>query len=498
MNRIAHKHVPPVPLLSSLIVLLSFTTGCSLGPKYRTPTVPVAPSYKEAIPTNYWRPAEPRDTAIRGKWWEMYDDPQLNELEDQIEPGNQSIAAAAANYAAARALVRQTRAQYFPTAATAPSITNARLTALPYAQAASGTTYTDYQFPITVSWEPDLWGRIRNSVRANVYAAQASAADVENVRLLEHANVAADYFQLRGVEQQKRILDATVTAWGKYLDLTRALCKSGLDEDEALAAAESELEAAQAQDTNLDIARAQYEHAIATLLGKSPSLFALAPGVQKARLPDIPAGIPAELLERRPDIAAAERMAAQSNAQIGIAKSAFFPNILLSGTAGIESLKFGDWFTWPSRFWSAGPSAVETIFDAGERRAAVQQSQATYDAAIANYRQTVLNSFEQVEDNLAALRILANNLKQQDAAVRSATRFLDQATARNTAGLDPFLNVLTAQVSLLAYQQTYVTFQTQQMIASVQMIEALGGGWSTSQLPTPKEVRATNVSRKSR
>lgn len=495
MNRLVPKHGPPIQL--SLVFLALSATGCSLGPKYQRPAVPIAPAYKEAMTTNYWKPAEPRDNAVRGKWWEMYGDSQLNELENQMDAGNQSIVAAAANYAAARALVRQTRAQYFPSATTSPSITNARLAALPYAQAATGTTYTEYQFPISASWEPDLWGRIRNSVRANVYAAQASAADLENVRLLEHANLAADYFELRGVEQQKRILDATVEAWKKYLDLTRALCKSGLGQDEALAAAESELKATQAQDTNLDIARAQYEHAIAELLGKSPSLFTLPPSASRVALPEIPTGIPAELLERRPDIAAAERTVAQMNAQIGIAKAAFFPNVLLNGAAGIESLNISDWFTWPSRFWSAGPSAVETIFDAGARHAAVQQSQALHDAAVANYRQTVLNAFQQVEDNLAALRILAENLRQQEAAVQSATRFLNQATARNTAGLDPFLNVLTAQVTLLTYQQTYVTFQTQQMIASVNLIEALGGGWNRSQMPGSKEVRAGDVSRNS-
>lgn len=497
MNLVSFKHVPPVPIQLSLVLLVSFATGCSLSPKYRLPAMPIAPAYKEAITTDYWKPAEPRDNAVRGKWWEMYGDSQLNELEDQIDVGNQSIVAAAANYAAARALVRQIRAQYFPSATASPSITNARLAALPYAQAASGTTYTEYDFPISASWEPDLWGRIRNSVRANVYAAQTSAADLENVRLLEHANLAADYFQLRGVEQQKRILDATVGAWDKYLDLTRALCKSGLGQDEALAAAESELKATQAQDTNLDIARAQYEHAIADLLGKSPSLFTLSPSARRATLPEIPTGIPAELLERRPDIAAAERTVAQMNAQIGIAKAAFFPNIQLGGTAGIESLSVGDWFTWPSRFWSAGPSAVETIFDAGARRAAVERSRALHGAAVANYRQTVLNAFQQVEDNLAALRILAENLKQEEAAMQSATRFLNQATARNTAGLDPFLNVLTAQVSLLAYQQTYVTFQTQQMIASVQLIEALGGGWNRAQIPSSREVQAANISRNS-
>jgi len=474
----------------SVAVLPMLLVACNPAPKYQVPSAAIAPTYKEATPTSFWKPAEPSDGVIRGHWWEMFGDPQLNNLEGQIDARNQSIAAAEADYAAATAIVRQTRAQYFPTVTTSPSITYSRIAAVPYTQASNGITYTEYSLPITASWEPDFWGRIKNTVRTNTYAAQASAADLENVRLLAHANLAADYFQLRGVEQQKLILDATVVAWQKYLELICGLCKSGLEMDEAVAAAESQLEAAQAQDTNLGIARAQYEHAIAILLGEPPESFSLSAAIQEPKLPVIPTGLPAELLERRPDIASAERAVAAANAQIGIAKAAYFPNIILSATGGFESLSFTDWFTWPSRFWSVGPAAAETIFDAGARKAGVQQAVALHDASVANYRQTVLTSFQQVEDNLVALRILAENLRQQDAAVQSAKRFLSQATTRNTAGLDPFLNVLVAQVSLLNYQQTYVNFQTQQMLASVQLIEALGGGWNTSLLPTPAQVRA--------
>jgi len=473
----------------SPVAPLMLLVACDVAPKYQVPSASIAPVYKEAAATSVWKPAEPSDTAIRGQWWEVFGDPQLNTLEEQIDTHNLSIAAAEANYTAARAVVRQARAQYFPTVSTAPSITYSRIAAVPYTQASNGITYTEYSLPITASWEPDFWGRIRNSVRTNTYAAQASAADLEGVSLLAHANLAADYFQLRGVEQQKRVLDATVIAWQKYLELVCGLCKSGLETDEAVAAAESQLKATQAQDTNLGIARAQYEHAIAILLGEPPSSFSLPAAVQEPKLPVIPPGVPAELLERRPDIAAAERAVAAANAQIGIAKAAYFPNVILSATGGLESLSFTDWFTWPSRFWSVGPAAAETIFDAGARKAGVEQAVALHDASVANYRQTVLTSFQQVEDNLAALRILNENLKQQDAAVQSAKRFLSQATTRNTAGLDPFLNVLVAQVSLLSYQQTYVTYQTQQMIASVQLIEALGGGWNTSLMPTPEQVK---------
>jgi NodT family efflux transporter outer membrane factor (OMF) lipoprotein len=463
--------------------------GCDVGPRYQRPSVPLAPSYKES---GDWRVAQPKDTIARGQWWTIFQDPQLNELEAGVDRANLTIAAAAANYEAARALVRQARAQYFPTVSTAPVITYSRVStiAIP-AINTKGFTDTEYTLPFTASWEPDFWGRIRKNVRASVYAAQASEADLESTRLLMHTNLAADYFELRGVEQQKGLLDATVLAWDKYLQLSRGLLRVGLSNDEAIAAAESQLEAAKAQDTNLGIARAQDQHAIAILLGQSPSAFSLPSATQNVHLPSIPVGVPAELLERRPDIASAERTMARANVQIGIAKTAYFPNVILSGTAGWESLSAADWFTWPSRFWSVGPSLAETIFDAGLRRATVRQYQAQYDAAVANYRQTALSAFGQVEDNLAALHILAQDLREQDSAVESAQRYVALATARNLSGLDPYLNVLTAQVNLLTYQQAYIAFQTQQMISSVQLIEAIGGGWASAQLPREKDVSTT-------
>jgi len=464
--------------------------SCSVGPKYHRPSVQTAPAYKE-LDTSFWKQAAPNDDTIRGKWWEMFNDRQLNALEEQVDSGNQNIAVAMANYSAARALVRQVRSQYYPTLTTNPAITNVRVSAIAIPGVTGKTfTSTEYQLPLTASWEPDLWTRVRKSVQANTYAAQASAADLENVRLLTHAELAVDYFQLRGVDKQKCILDATVKSYEDYLVLVHSLYKSGLEADEAVAAAESQLKAAQAQDTNLGIARTQYEHAVAVLVGQSPSAFALAANREAPHPPAIPVGVPAELLERRPDIASAERAMAQTNAQIGIARTAFFPNVLLSATGGFESLSITDWFTWPSRFWSIGPSAAETIFDAGLRKATVRQYQSLYNGTVANYRQTAFTAFQQVEDNLAALRILSQDLEQQNEAVQSGQRYLSQAQVRYKAGLDPFLNVLTAQVNLLVYQETYVTFQTQQMVTSVQLIEALGGGWDGSQLPTTKQVSA--------
>ncbi len=473
--------------------LIMATSGCTVGPVYHRPAVQTAPVYKEEIPST-WKTAEPKDNIPRGKWWEVFQDPQLNALEERVDAGNQNIAAAASRYDASRELVRQARSQWFPTVTTTPSISYSRLAASPYAANISAPTYAEYSLPFTASWEPDLWGRVRNTVRSSEYTAQASAADLQNVRLLAQANLAADYFQLRGVEAQKQVLDATIVAWQRYLDLTRKLYTSGLNNDEAQAAAESELEAAQAQDTNLGAARAQYEHAIAILIGSSPSTFSLPAASKDVHVPAIPTGIPSELLERRPDIAEAERDMAAANAQIGVAKAAYFPNVILSATGGLESLSFLDWFTWQSRFWSVGPALAQTLFDAGLRRATVGQYQAQYDETVANYRQTSLTGFQQVEDNLATLRILAVDLQQQDAAVQSTKRFLSQATVRYSAGLDPYLNVLVAQMSLLDYQQTFVAFQTQQMIASVQLIEALGGGWDESQLPSPRQTaNAANV-----
>lgn len=480
----AMRVLPPLRLGLILSLMLG---GCSVGPKYQRPAVPTAPAYKEAGP---WKPSEPRDMIVRDHWWELFQDPLLNNLESQVDRGNQTIAAAAANYEASRALVRAARSQYFPTVTTNPGITYSRVStvAIPGVQSKS-YTYAEYELPFTVSWEPDFWGRIRNTVRTNVYAAQENAADLENTRLLSHASLAADYFELRGIEEQKRLLDATVVAWSRYLDLTRGLLKSGLENDEAVAAAESQLEAAQAEDTNLGVAQAQYEHAIAILVGASPSSFTLSAASRNIHLPTIPVDVPAELLERRPDIAMAERSMASANAQIGIARAAYFPNVLLSATGGLESLTASDWFTWPSRFWSVGPAAAETLFDAGLRRATVREYTAQYNETVANYRQTVLTAFGQVEDNLASLRILEEDLRQQETAVQSAQRYLKQATSRNLSGLDPYLNVLTAQVSLLTYQQTYITFQTQQMLASVQLIEALGGGWEAAQMPAPKDLK---------
>lgn len=453
--------------LITLVAALALMASCTVGPKYVKPAAPVPPAYKE------WKTAQPKDDAARGKWWETLSDPQLNELEEKLNISNQNIAAAAANVLAARAMIREARAQYFPSLTVNPGISNSRLSTA-YGQAI-GTTFTTYALPLEASWEPDLWGRVRNTVKANTFAAEASAADLENVRLSAQAELAADYFELRAQDALKRLFDSTVSAYQEALDLNRDLLKSGVGNDEAVAQAEAQWKAAQAQDTNLGVLRAQYEHAIALLIGQPASTFTLTEGGLNSAPPPIPIGVPSELLERRPDIAAAERAVAQANAQIGIAKAAYFPTVTLSASAGFQAVSIAKWLEWPSRAWATGPGLAETIFDGGLRKATVQQFQAAYDQTVANYRETVLTAFQQVEDNLAALRILNEVVEQQDSAIESARRSLQVAEVRYKAGLDPYLNVISAQTVLLNAQEAGVNFRAQRILASVQLIKALGG-----------------------
>jgi NodT family efflux transporter outer membrane factor (OMF) lipoprotein len=430
-----------------------------------------------------------------------------------VNVSNQTIASAAASFMAARAMVKEARAQLFPTVTTNPSITVQRNSATlntiqttGSSGSGSGTgsggtgtgtgtvptgsrgTYVTYDLPFDATWQPDLFGRIRNTIRSAAYGAQASAADLENTRLSIQAEVAIDYFQLRGQDALKQLLDSTVAAYQQTLDLTKSLYDTGIDSDEAVAQAETQLEATQALDVALGVQRAEFEHAIAMLTGQPASTFSIPYEPLDAMPPPIPIGVPSQLLERRPDIAATERLVAQANAQIGIARAAYFPTVTLSAVAGLESTSFTDWFTWPSRFFSVGPAVAETIFDAGLRHATVEQYRAQYDEAVANYRQAVLTAFQQVEDSLSSLRILSVEIHDQGAAVTSAQRALAIATDRYKTGIDPYLNVLTAQTTLLSNQQTAVSLRIQQMTASGQLIEALGGGWDASQLPSPAQL----------
>jgi NodT family efflux transporter outer membrane factor (OMF) lipoprotein len=490
------------PLSASIAAMLVFS-GCNVGPKYHTPTVQTPAAYKEVTPENEkyienWKTAQPSDdAALRGKWWETFNDPELNTLEDQVNASNQSIVSAEASFMAARAMVRAARSQLFPTVTTSPSITREKQSAnlKEFSTSTSGTggstptataskAFTDYDFPFDATWVPDLWGKVRNTINASAYGAQASAADLANTRLSMQAEVAVDYFELRSQDSLKQLLDTTVQAYQESLRLTKVLYQTGIDNDEPVAQAETQLETTEAQDTNVGILRSQYEHAIAMLVGQPASTFSIPVEPLKVAPPPVPFGVPSQLLERRPDVAADERLMAQANAQIGVARAAYFPTLTLSASGGFESTTASNWFSWPSVLWAIGASASETIFDAGLRRATVQQYRSMYDETVANYRQTVLTAFQQVEDNLAALRILSKEIQEQDVAINSAQRFLTDANNRWKLGLDPYLDVITAETALLSNQQTMVNLRMQQITASVQLVEALGGGWDKTQLPS--------------
>lgn len=494
-----------------------FLSGCTVGPKYRPPATPAPPSYKESkqsveqqkatAPTTAvndptlgglgnWTVANPQDAMLRGKWWEIYNDPELNALEEQLNANNQNIKQSFENFMAARAIVRETRSQLFPTLSAGASGTRSKSSANLHSSSSSsgsssiGSTSTTLELSADASWQPDLWGRIRNSVRQSQYSAQLSAADLENERLTEQASLAIFYFQLRGQDALRQILEQTIAADQKSLDIQRASFETGVSAQLPVVQAENILQSAISQATNLRIARAQYEHAIATLVGKAASDFSIPYKPLLITPPPIPVGMPAQLLERRPDIAAAERSLAAANAQIGIGKAAYFPNVTISAAGGTQSSTWTHLLDWPSRFWSVGPSIAETVFDAGLRRATVNQYVAIYNANLAGYRQTVLNAFQQVEDALSTLQILTEQIQQQKQVVESAKLALDLEMQRYETGIDPYINVVTEQNALLSAQQTLATIEIQRTTASVQLIEALGGGWNRSQLPTLEQVKA--------
>lgn len=484
-------------------------SGCNVGPKYRPPVATAPPVYKES-PDNFkemdgWKVAQPQDAALRGNWWEIYNNPELNDLEEQLNIDNQNIRQSFENFMQARALVREARAQYFPTVSIGPSFSESRnssnirtsngsstgtgtgnSTGSGTSSGASGLT----TLPVDISWAPDLWDRVRNTVRSQQYQAQLSAADLENERLTEQATLAQFFFELRGQDELQRILDSTVEADRKAYELEQDRYNNGIDDQISVVGAKTALESAESSATNLGIARAQYEHAIAMLIGKPASAFSMAVKPMVAAPPPIPIGLPSQLLERRPDIAAAERNMAAANAQIGVAKAAFFPTVALSASAGLESSTWKHLFDWSSRFWSVGPAVSETVYDGGLRRATVNQFIATYNGNVAAYRQSVLTAVQQVEDGLAAVRILADQIKHQQQAVDSAQVFLNLEQGRYDTGIDPYIDVMTAQTTLLTDQQQLANLQIQQMTASVQLIEALGGGWDRSQLPSPTQVTA--------
>lgn len=490
-----------------LLAALLLVQGCTVGPKYERPSVAVPASFKEGPPAvasavapdgSTWTPAAPQDAAARGAWWKVYQEPELDALEDRLNASNQTIAQAYQNYMAARAQVSQARASFAPTASLQPAYTRSG-SSLSASSSSFGTTAGNalasqrvnsntFNFPLDVSWEPDLWGRIRNTVKEYANAAQVSAADLANQRLSAQASLAQDYFQLRGQDELIALNDRTIAAYQKSLQLTRVLGRTGIDSAQSVAQAELNLTTAQAAATNLGLARAQYEHAIALLVGEPASSFSLPARPLTTAPPVVPVGVPSALLQRRPDIAAAERAMSQANALIGVETAAFYPTISLSLSGGFQSSTLQNWFAWPARFFSLGPSATETLFDGGLRTATVAQYRAQYEAEVAAYRQAVLTAFQQTEDYLAAQRILGEQIGQQRAVIAAAQRYYDLAAVRYRTGVDTYLNVYVAQTALLSDQQSMISLRVQQMTSSVQLIEALGGGWSVDELPSEKAV----------
>jgi NodT family efflux transporter outer membrane factor (OMF) lipoprotein len=462
-------------------VLACLLAGCTVGPKYKVPDVPLTPAYKE---TDGWKAAHPSDQVLRGPWWETFGDPQLNALEEQVPGGNQNLKGLEARFRQARAAIRFNRASEFPTISTAPSIASIRDSAnTPYLPAGAARATGDLVLPFDVSYEFDFWGRVRRTVASAREFAQASAADIETAKLSLQAELAFDYFELRSADAQKQILDNTVESYAAALRLTENRYQGGAAPKSDVAQAETQLETAQVQDTDVGVQRSQYKHAIATLIGKPPAAFSLQAAAFSLRPPDIPVGVPADLLERRPDIAAAERRVAAASEQIGIARAAFFPTVMLSAVAGLEGSSFANWLTWPSRLWAVGPSAVQTLFDAGRRRATSEAAMAGFDAAAADYRESALAAFQQVDDNLAALRILEAEAGQQHRAVVSAQESLQLFTNRYKGGVDTYLQVVTSQTAALANERNETDIQRRRMDATVLLIKALGGGWNVSALP---------------
>ncbi len=472
-------------------------TGCRVGPKYRPPApLAQAPpvSYKES-PTQFtgadeWKVAEPQDAMLQGKWWEIFRDPELNALEDRLNIDNQTIKQYFANFMEARTLIAQARSQLYPTLGVGPGFTRSKSSGnlTNSATANTGHESSITSAPLEASWAPDLWGKVRNQISEEQYNAQMSAADLAGERLTEQGSLAVYFFEIRGQDALQAVYDQTVGADRKELDLTRAQYETGVGDEVAVVEAENALQNVQAASTALGVARAQYEHAIAVLVGADPSSFSVPVRALSASPPAVPIGVPSQLLERRPDVAASERTLAAANAQIGIADAAFYPTLTLTADGGYQSSALKRLFDWPSRFWSIGPSASETLFDAGLRRATVNQFIEAYNSDVAGYRQTVLSAFQEVEDALAAVRILSQQVQQQQLATQSAQRVVDLETARYQTGVDPYIDVVTVETTLLTDQQALATVQMQAMTESVDLIQALGGGWDRSQLPTPKAV----------
>ena len=471
--------------IAPMAALAILTAGCLKVPEYQRPAAPAPQSYKEDPPEG-WKEAQPSDGALRGKWWEIFGDPALNALEEQVSISNQNVLQAEAQFREAKAAVRVARAALFPLVSGSPSVTGSQASSRLLSPPSSpvGT----YAIPVSASYTADVWGSIHRSIAASANTAQSTAALLENARLLYQSELAMDYFQLHGLDGDAALLQQTAQSYQEYLSLTRVRYAGGVASDSDVAQAETQLYTTQAQLIDVQVQRSQAEHAMAILIGKPPADLSIPHTPIQSAPPPIPVGLPSALLERRPDIAGAERQAAAANQQIGIAKAAFYPALTFAASAGLQSTSFINWITWPSRFWTIGPQLAQILFDAGKRNAQLDQAQAGYDATAAAYRQTVLTAFQQVEDNLAALRVLADEAAVLAQAVKSAKRSVTVSTAQYKAGIASYLQVITVQSIALQDERSAVDVQTRRMTASVLLIEALGGGWDVSKLPTPEAV----------
>jgi len=481
-------------LLASLASVCVLASGCKVGPKYTKPNVPLAPEFKEQGPDAFksvdgWKAAQPSDQQLKGTWWDSFNDPQLNALETEVDTANQTLKQAAANFQASRAQIRFYRASQAPTIGTAPSIASERYSAnRPYFNSNLANNGTgDFVLPLDINYEVDLWGRIRRTVTAAKENAQASSADLETARLSLHAELAMDYFGLRAADAQKKLLDDTVVVYQQAVQLTNDRYTGGASALSDLTQAQTQLQAALVQSTDVTIQRAEYEHAIAVLTGKAPAELTIPASpvtIQPPALPSIPGALPSQLLERRPDIASEERRMAAANEQIGIAQAAYYPTLSLSGAAGFEGTSLLNWFNWPSRIWAVGPQLSQTLYDHGRRHANSDIAIANYDANVAGYRQTTLTAFQQVEDNLASLRQLELEAAQQHAATQAAEQSLNLFNVRYEGGVDTYLQVVTSQTAALQNARNDIEITRRRLDASVLLIKALGGGWNSTQLPT--------------
>ncbi|MGC2621000.1 MAG: efflux transporter outer membrane subunit [Acidobacteriaceae bacterium] len=483
-------------LASSAVLLLSAVTGCTVGPKYHAPAPPqiTASNYKEST-VNFqdadgWKVASPSDAMLRGNWWEVFHEPELNALEDQLNINNQNIKQYFQQFMEARAMIAEARSQYWPTITANPGWSRSRSSSnLGNSSTANpGHTSSLWSAPLDVSWTPDLWGKIRNEVRGAEYAAQVSAADLELEKLTEQASLAQYYFEIRGQDEVQTTLDGIVAADQKALNANQGAYDAGTGDYISVVESKAALKAAQAAAINNRIARAQFEHAIAVLQGKVATDFSIPVKPMLYTAPPIPTGVPSQLVERRPDVAAAERTLAEANATIGIGYGAFFPQVTISAGAGFEASTLKHLFDWASRTWSVGPSASQVIFDGGLYRAELHQYQAAYNADVATYRQTTLTAFQQVEDYLAATHYYSQEILQEQEAVKASQDYLDLEMNRYNTGVDPYVDVVTAQNTLYGDQQSLIGMQVSEMTSAVQLVQALGGGWDASQLPTPSQV----------